>query len=368
MAASGIGSKVTFDVNVAHLCEVGLITVRSIAGEHIGNEYTVFLPEELSTSKTSQTSETSETGYTQKLDRLVSLETRQTRYSLNPEESNISDTSNTFLNTYTDDDDTHMWRAFSNPVLEAAKEITAGKLSYSEDEQSRWRECGKLLAEELKNAAKNASGPISSAPAFFNAHLKRRFARPNKTVEKAPQLQDRADIERKKEVISTEAEARSLNQAADTGGKNRSKFSLEDCKAYAEHLRKSGQGIINPGGYATSIWRTGEADALIDSFLNTQKEQVGIDEKMCPDCQGGGLINVDEEGRESTTCNHPRLEAAAKLFDHIKQLKQIHFSDPGYEESHLMEDLKYRALREEIEWDDSLAQFLINLKTEKGSE
>jgi hypothetical protein len=47
-----------------------------------------------------------------------------------------------------------------------------------------------------------------------------------------------------------------------------SRFTLEECRRYADHLRRTDQGITNPGGYATSIYRTGEADSLIENFLN----------------------------------------------------------------------------------------------------
>ncbi len=57
MKKAGIGARVTFDANIERLVSVGLIQVQKITGEHEGNEYTVFLPEELSMpSQTSQTS------------------------------------------------------------------------------------------------------------------------------------------------------------------------------------------------------------------------------------------------------------------------------------------------------------------------
>ena len=46
----------------------------------------------------------------------------------------------------------------------------------------------------------------------------------------------------------------------------RSRFSLKECRKYAESLRA--EGIQNPGGYATKIYRSGEADELIERFLN----------------------------------------------------------------------------------------------------
>ncbi len=53
-----------------------------------------------------------------------------------------------------------------------------------------------------------------------------------------------------------------------------SKFTFEECRKYARHLQSTGQGINNPGGYATTIKRTGEADELIGDYLNRTPRQV----------------------------------------------------------------------------------------------
>lgn len=45
-----------------------------------------------------------------------------------------------------------------------------------------------------------------------------------------------------------------------------SRFTLEECRRFAESLR--GEGIQNPGGYATTIHRSGEVDDRIEAFLN----------------------------------------------------------------------------------------------------
>jgi hypothetical protein len=50
-----------------------------------------------------------------------------------------------------------------------------------------------------------------------------------------------------------------------------SRFSLEDCRRYAEHLKSAGEGITNPGGYAASIHRSGRADSQIEAFLAAGK-------------------------------------------------------------------------------------------------
>jgi hypothetical protein len=55
-----------------------------------------------------------------------------------------------------------------------------------------------------------------------------------------------------------------------------SKFSLEECRAYADHLNHTGQGITNPGGYATAIYRSGEADGLIGRWLESRRKDPDI--------------------------------------------------------------------------------------------
>ncbi len=64
---------------------------------------------------------------------------------------------------------------------------------------------------------------------------------------------------------------RAVGAVAVCGG---SRFTIEECRRYAKHLQSTGQGIKNPGGYATSIHRTGKADVLIEEFLNRTPEQV----------------------------------------------------------------------------------------------
>lgn len=86
-----------------------------------------------------------------------------------------------------------------------------------------------------------------------------------------------------------------------------SKFSLEQCRQYAESLRK--EGITNPGGYATKIYRSGEADNQIARFL-AQKDiaQVQtIDTTKCPDCQGTGWWYPKGRDMGAARCKHARL-------------------------------------------------------------
>jgi hypothetical protein len=84
-----------------------------------------------------------------------------------------------------------------------------------------------------------------------------------------------------------------------------SRFTLEECRHYADHLKATGQGITNPGGYATKIFRSGEADALVENFLKP-----AIDISQCPDCGGMGVYYPNGIGQGPVIkCKHEKLRA-----------------------------------------------------------
>jgi hypothetical protein len=86
-----------------------------------------------------------------------------------------------------------------------------------------------------------------------------------------------------------------------------SRFDLQECRRYAEHLRSSGQGINNPGGYATKIHRSGEADELIASFLTPVEAAPSFDVSKCPDCRGTGFWEPGGVGKGVAKCRHEGL-------------------------------------------------------------
>jgi len=91
-----------------------------------------------------------------------------------------------------------------------------------------------------------------------------------------------------------------------------SKFSLEECKQYASHLQSTGQGITNPGGYALTIYRSGEVDDFIDDFLTKQAQTSvsnGVDIGQCPDCRGTGFWYPKGTEMGVAKCKHERLTA-----------------------------------------------------------
>lgn len=88
-----------------------------------------------------------------------------------------------------------------------------------------------------------------------------------------------------------------------------SKFTLEECRQYAKHLQSTGQGINNPGGYATTIHRTGEVDVLIESFLHPEivNTHPNLNTSQCPDCNGTGFYYPQGTDGGVARCKHERL-------------------------------------------------------------
>lgn len=91
-----------------------------------------------------------------------------------------------------------------------------------------------------------------------------------------------------------------------------SKFSFEECRRFAEHLQKTGQGINNPGGYATAIFRSGEADAQIEAFLNPPASSANFKTDECSDCGGSGYYYPDGVEKGVKLCKHEKLKGSGQ--------------------------------------------------------
>lgn len=355
-AGAGLGSMVTVDAAIEHLQQMGLLAVTPAIGSLSGNEYEVFTPEESRISGIRYTSTSSisrSSSPTHNLDDLDILDSSISSTTLNFLNSETSGLSKTFLNTH--DDDTHTPLAeFVEVLLNAAQEILSREAPNTERERALWKECGCVLAEELKTAAAR-TGAVSSIPAFFAAHLRRCFkngARDQSTASPPAQsnLTGPVTRPRNRPDAAPPTSARTEPQA--------SKFSLEECRRYSEHLHKSGQGITNPGGYATMIYRSGEADALIEKFL---QPGATADMTKCPDCRGTGFTYP--EGLERgivAKCKHGRLPVALAILAHIEQLRSLHAVEEAYSLAALKEDLRYRCQRDNLEWDEELANVLLD--------
>ncbi|MBA3714988.1 MAG: hypothetical protein H0W76_21435 [Pyrinomonadaceae bacterium] len=113
---------------------------------------------------------------------------------------------------------------------------------------------------------------------------------------------------------NTQKENTQTQPAPAAGVRVGSKFSIEECRKYAKHLQSTGQGITNPGGYATTIHRTGEADLLIDSFLHPESANTSatLDTSQCPDCQGTGFYYPQGIEAGVARCKHDQLRKEGK--------------------------------------------------------
>ena len=134
---------------------------------------------------------------------------------------------------------------------------------------------------------------------------------------KAVDLKSRADIKARDDIKSGDDIKYTIkeNTIKEThtnteGVRVSSRFSLAECRKYAESLRAD--GITNPGGYATKIHRSGEADELIAKFLTPVESARPIDASGCPDCHGTGFYEPGGAGKGVARCKHERLLEARR--------------------------------------------------------
>jgi hypothetical protein len=134
--------------------------------------------------------------------------------------------------------------------------------------------------ETNRRAVRNAGPELNTGPTVKTGPL---LAAPIK------------EINTQKEITQTQA-----------GVRVGSCFSLEECRRYANHLKQTGQGITNPGGYATKIFRSGEADAFIEAFINPP---VPLDISTCPTCRGSNFVYIDPSSPDLGVkpCRHEEL-------------------------------------------------------------
>ncbi|MBA3713318.1 MAG: hypothetical protein H0W76_12855 [Pyrinomonadaceae bacterium] len=317
---TGIRNLKTIDNHIRYLMATGLIVRHWELGSNEGSNYEVRLPEEshhhhsppLTTtggvsSLLSTTHQNTSSGYTQKLG--------------SGGEGQITENTDTSTDRKThknddDDDNTHTLDEFLKEIAEAACGVVGGKLINTEQERKQWKRLGRLLADELREAAERTN-TISSVPAFFTAHLRRRLSRKSALIVETKEAQKSKP--RNHQTFASEVNTSIKKEPGNashhlTPVTGRSKFSLEECRRYAEHLHTTGQGINNPGGYATTIHRTGEADMLIESFLHPEAAHPSsnINISQCPDCQGTGFYYPQGVEAGVARCKHEQLKREGK--------------------------------------------------------
>ncbi|HEX8499521.1 MAG TPA: hypothetical protein VF659_02935 [Pyrinomonadaceae bacterium] len=187
MKGADIGSWVTLRQNLTHLKNAGLLVETVIPGTHEGNEYEVFLPEEIeeTPSRGSRGSRPSNPLYfLEGLDPLVS---RGSRGGLIVENTGTSPEDKTLYKTNKNIDD-EAFAGFLAILRRTAAEITGREPS--PNEAPRWEEVAEVLVTELRIAAGRTN--VSSVPAFLAEHLRRRLWKKEKRQIEAEAAEQKA--------------------------------------------------------------------------------------------------------------------------------------------------------------------------------
>jgi hypothetical protein len=144
MKLAGIGTRQTLWLNLVHLESVGLVRKNVLLGEHGGNEYEVFVPEELPktntgttpTTPTTPTSPSNRDYSVQNLEGVVGFESNPTIPSLQSINTGTLDSANTsFKDNTKNHDDRRVSEALAvlgTRLDVAAKKITGKGISKSE--------------------------------------------------------------------------------------------------------------------------------------------------------------------------------------------------------------------------------------------
>ncbi len=184
MRASNIGSERTLLKNLSHLKSVGLIKITEFDGQHGGNEYEVFLPEEsYPTPPTARHSHNAP----QKVGTLPPVESGVGGVSQTEENKAIYSSAKTSFKDIEESDDESALAGFTAKLESVSRKLTNKGLSKTDKE--KWGELAELLAMELEIAAARTKS-ISNIPAFLTEHLRRRLlgskpAAPKSTSEKS---------------------------------------------------------------------------------------------------------------------------------------------------------------------------------------
>lgn len=189
MKGADIGSEVTLRQNLTHLKNAGLLIETVIPGTHGGNEYEVFLPEEVAETTLSRPSTPSRGSDPRHfLEGVEGLETTPSRGGVNVENTYTSTTDKTLYKTSNKNDDDEAFAGFLATVKKTTKEITGRDTSQTEAQ--RWQEVAEVLMTELKIAAGRTT--VSSVPAFLAEHLRRRLWKKEKRQIEAEAADEKA--------------------------------------------------------------------------------------------------------------------------------------------------------------------------------
>jgi hypothetical protein len=165
MRGTGIGSPQTFYRNINHLKSLGLIKRKEIVGQLSGNEYEVFLPEEINLQSVQSVQSV------QKPVLPVLPETGLTVPTSNPISTDVLATSKTSFKDIEKIDDEPFGKM--TETLAKVFEKVSGKPPQKSD-AVKLNELAELLVMELEIAAARTKS-VSNVPAFLTEHLRRRL-------------------------------------------------------------------------------------------------------------------------------------------------------------------------------------------------
>jgi hypothetical protein len=207
-----VGSDRTLRKHLRRLVEVGLLSVNEIGGTQGGNEFTVFIPEEI-TSTTATTPTTTTTPYhphhqSPNVPVVQVVESGRGRGGLSVEPETVYGQPKTSFKTSTERDDDEAFAGFAASMKKVVREVT-GRVP-SAAEASRWSELAEVLATELKIAAGRTT--VSSVPAFLAEHLRRRLWKKEKR-----QIESEAAEETEAAKASTKVDASQCPDCFGTG-------------------------------------------------------------------------------------------------------------------------------------------------------
>jgi hypothetical protein len=190
------------------------------------------------------------------------------------------------------------WGHQSNECLIGLPKL-AERCGFSESQARRAKkilvakEFVKVLAEDYTHPDNNMRGTLY------------RILLTAPPLKQAGGTQQVAGVRQRPNKVNTQKENTQTQEPA-AGVRANSKFTIEECRRYGQHLQSTGQGINNPGGYATTIHRTGEADELIERFLNPTVS-IQVDASQCPDCKGSGFYYPNGPSGGVVKCKHEKL-------------------------------------------------------------
>jgi hypothetical protein len=290
MQGSHIGSERTMYKNLRRLEIVGLVQVRSIAGEQSGSEYTILLPEEVA-PLTPLTPLTDTTHTSHKVVTPLTPQSGVSGVSLNTVESTTSGDAKTSFKTLDESDD-EAFADFISRFKQAAKELTGKEPTAKERE--KYGELAELLIQELKIVAARTS--VVSVPAVLFEHLRRRLTK--KTVQEPLKRKEEASSQPPAEITPFKPEVIAAH--------------LADAR---ERLERTGEQL--KGDAAPELCAVLSQTAARLSEIATE---VGATDN--PDVQGleDSLTKLDEALDDAVGATIPPAELAARRAEAAEKL------------------------------------------------